>query len=80
MQSEFLWRLQLHSMKILELLLPIHALSLKVHATKVLSVSPSIEHFKDVNNNKDIGTLLRMSGPEAFPVAPFLNHRPVKTK
>ncbi len=38
-----------------------------------------IDHFKDVNNNKGIGTLLRMSGPEAFPVAPFLNLRSVKT-
>ncbi len=39
-----------------------------------------IYHFKDVNNNKTVGTLLCMSGPEAFPVAPFINHRPVKTK
>ncbi len=38
-----------------------------------------IDHFKDVNNNKGVGTLLRMSGPEAFPVAPFLNLRSVKT-
>ncbi len=38
-----------------------------------------IDHFKDVNNNKGVGTLLCMSGPEAFLVAPFLNVRSVKT-
>jgi len=33
----------------------------------------------DVNNNKLVGTLLRMSGSGAFPVAPFLNDKSVKT-
>ncbi len=56
--------------------------SLSVHYEQVCLCycKVAIDHFKDVNGNKGVGTLLRMSGPEAFPVAPFLNHRPVKTK
>ncbi len=40
----------------------------------------SIDHFKDVNNNKGVGTLLRMSGPEAFPVAPFFKSQICQNK
>lgn len=32
----------------------------------------------DVNNNKRVRMLLRMSGPEAFPVVPFLNVKTVR--
>ncbi len=42
-----------------------------VVSQKQLWLEP-IDHFKDVNNNKGVGTLLRMSGP-------FLNLRSVKT-
>lgn len=31
----------------------------------------TIDHFKDVNNNKRVTVLLHMSGPEAFPFRYF---------
>jgi len=40
----------------------------------------AIDHFNGVNNNRRVGMLLRMSGPEALPVSPFLNYSTVKTK
>lgn len=39
-----------------------------------------IDRSEHINNNKRDAILLRVSGPEAFPAAPFLNHRSVKTK
>ncbi len=43
--------------------------SLSVHYEQVCLCycKVAIDHFKDVNSNKGVGTLLRMSGPEAFP-------------